>query len=285
MTSPYHAIVIGGGHNRPSGREELMRRATTRLTPVALMVIVPTMAGVVAIGPQHALAGTRCFGSTATIVGTPGDDADLEGTPARDVIVGLGGDDTITGLDGLDRVCGGDGDDIVEGGGAKDFIDGQGGRDRVDGDGGNDDVRGGGGGDRVIGGIGNDTVRDGSGRDRMLAGPGDDTLVAMIGRDAMDGGPGHDGVTYFISGPVRVSLAADRATGEAGPDRLISIHDAGGSDFDDVLLGSAGPNLLDGGHGEDRIDAVDGVGGNDVVLGGTERDRCRADPGDTTASC
>ena len=65
----------------------------------------------------------KCFGRTATIIGTEGDDT-LSGTTESDVIVGLGGKDTITGEGRIDFICGGGGDDIISGGRGNDNISG-----------------------------------------------------------------------------------------------------------------------------------------------------------------
>ncbi len=51
--------------------------------------------------PAGAQASQRCFGHTATEVGTAKRDR-IEGTQGRDVIVGLGGNDTLVGFDGND---------------------------------------------------------------------------------------------------------------------------------------------------------------------------------------
>ncbi len=70
------------------------------------------------------LAGTaraRCFGRSATIVGTRRRDV-LVGTPYRDVIVGLGGNDTIRGRGGNDLICGGAGRDYIVGGRGRDRV-------------------------------------------------------------------------------------------------------------------------------------------------------------------
>ena len=201
-------------------------RPVTRALVVCSAVVFVAVAVVLA-DRQSAAAGSRCFGRSATIVGTPGDD-DLQGTPDRDIIIGLAGDDMIEGLGDLDRICGGDGDDVLRGNRDKDFLDGQGGRDRVLGGGENDNARGGGGRDRVVGGSGHDAVSGGSGRDRLRGGPGQDRLSGFEGRDLLDGSAGHDLVTYFDSGPVGVDLASGISSGH-GHDRLVSIEDAQGS--------------------------------------------------------
>jgi Ca2+-binding RTX toxin-like protein len=60
------------------------------------------------------------------IMGTPGNDTALLGTPGDDVIFGLGGNDTIYGLGGNDCIDGGEGDDkIFAGPGTDTCVDGE----------------------------------------------------------------------------------------------------------------------------------------------------------------
>jgi Ca2+-binding RTX toxin-like protein len=82
-------------------------------------------------------------------------------------------------------------------------------------------------------------------------------------------------VTYYDSGAVRVDLASGIATGQ-GPDRLLSIEGAQGSDFDDTLIGDRGSNELNGGNG---ADVVSGAGGRDHTIGGRGDDVLRGGPG------
>jgi len=42
---------------------------------------------------------------------------------------------------------------------------------------------------------------------------------------------------------------------------------------------------VDGAQQNDTIDAVDGVSGNDIVVGGKGTDTCTADPGDSVSDC
>jgi hypothetical protein len=61
--------------------------------PVLVVALAIGAVGAVAV-PADAAARPKCFGRTATIVGTNGDDV-LKGTAGADVIVGRGGQDTI----------------------------------------------------------------------------------------------------------------------------------------------------------------------------------------------
>ena len=81
-----------------------------RIMVVGLVSVVM----LVAIGVADA-AAARCFQTSATIVGTEGDDH-IIGTSRPDVIQGLGGDDVIAGLRNNDLICGGEGDDLIRAG-------------------------------------------------------------------------------------------------------------------------------------------------------------------------
>lgn len=76
------------------------------------------------------------------------------------------------------------------------------------------------------------------------------------GNDIMNGGAGIDTVSYASStGAVGVNLANTGAqnTSGAGIDTLSSFENLIGSNFNDVLAGTAGDNVIDGGHGIDRV--------------------------------
>jgi Ca2+-binding RTX toxin-like protein len=166
-----------------------------------------------------------CFGETATIVGTEGDDT-LVGSAGPDVIVGGGGNDVIFGGAGEDDVCAGGGNDRLDGGADRDFLDAA---------------------------EGNDRVAGGTGRNFLLPGPGDDEVV---------GGPNTDfGVYLGSASAVRVDLGAGRASGE-GNDVLTEIEHVIGSNRNDVIVGDGGSNTFYGLKGDDRFD---GGGDLDVV--------------------
>jgi Ca2+-binding RTX toxin-like protein len=155
-----------------------------------------------------------------TIIGTPGDDGQLFGSPGADVICGLGGNDEIRGNGGNDVIVGGGGSDLIDAGSGADVVYGGSGSDTIFGRGhrdvvyagtGSDEVWAGGGRDRLTGGGGNDflggesgadTLRGGGSSDRLFGGPGPDVLSGERGNDALlardstrdtvGGGPGRD---------------------------------------------------------------------------------------------
>ncbi len=72
-----------------------------------------------------------CDGVEATVVGSNGNDAPLNGTAGADVIAGAGGNDTIDGLGGADTICGGSGNDQLTGGSGADLLFGGPGLDMI----------------------------------------------------------------------------------------------------------------------------------------------------------
>src|SRR4051794_21214186 len=79
-----------------------------------VVATVSLLAGALLLPGQAAYAATpTCFGQTATLTGTAGDDPALTGTSGADVIVGLGGNDTINGGAGNDLICGNAGNDTI----------------------------------------------------------------------------------------------------------------------------------------------------------------------------
>jgi Ca2+-binding RTX toxin-like protein len=140
--------------------------------------------------------------------------------------------------------------------------------------------------------------------DRIEAGAGDDVIVAAkefwvsngpesTGTDVFNGGAGNDTITYALTGRttngqdgngvpfgfhagVNVNLETGLAYRIYGgdvlvqPDSLISIENVDGSMYDDVIVGDAGANVLNGLSGNDRIW---GRGGNDTIRGGEGDDQ------------
>jgi hypothetical protein len=130
--------------------------------------------------------------------------------------------------------------------------------------------------DQVIGGSGSDHFLDGVGDLTVNGGAGDD-LVSQYGPDTgddvIDGGPGSDDVAWseVAAGDMRVDLrlTGPQDTGAGGRDTLTNVENLGTSEGEDVLIGTDGPNGLNGGEGDDLIA---GLGGNDRVHGDNGRD-------------
>ncbi|NER60616.1 type I secretion C-terminal target domain-containing protein [Pseudomonas sp. MAFF212428] len=122
--------------------------------------------------------------------------------------------------------------------------------------------------DTLNAGDGNDVLMGGDGNDVLYGGDGDDLLIGGAGNDLLDGGAGLDTASYASAGSgVTVSLAETgvQNTVGAGLDRLVSIENLVGSNFDDKLTGDEHANTLIGGLGHDTL--VGGAG-DDVLIGG-----------------
>jgi Ca2+-binding RTX toxin-like protein len=146
----------------------------------------------------------------------------------------------------------------------------------VDGGPGIDRIYGGSGSDIIHGGEGNDTLVGNGGNDQIFGEGGDDLLEGGPGADTLDGGPGFDQVTYehsstgvsFSPTTVNGQPAFVGSGGDAQGDTLINIEYIIGSQFNDFLWGN--PN-----QGSD----LEGLAGNDVLLGGNGNDFLLGGPG------
>lgn len=224
----------------------------------------------------------------AKIFGTDGDDI-RSGTSVGDTMYG-GPDTNVFGDEsGNDSLSGAGGDDFIHGIGGDDLLDGGANNDRLYGGLGDDVVYGGDGNDIVNGGRGANGVADfyvNDGRDYLNGGDGDDIVVGRNGDDILDGGPGNDAiyggdqgtetlgnefgrndlVTYaWAPSAVFVDLALTdwQNTGGGGIDLLISIEKAVGSAFGDILKSGSSPS---------RNGYLEGLGGDDVLIGGSGDD-------------
>lgn len=262
---------------------------TTTIVAGALLAATgPAWAGFAA--PTSGAAAAECAGRPATIVGTAGDDT-IVGTADDDVIVALAGSDYVRGQDGRDVICGGAdadtlyaqaGRDRMYGGGDSageyggDYVDGGPGDDTLwaDAEGPGHPVSAGGlddrlagqtGDDHLVGGPAGDLLYGGEGSDRFNGRGGGDTLYDYdtVGNDDMYGNGGRDTVSYeYESHAVTIDLGARFVTG-AGTDILFSVEDAAGGFGDDVVIGTAGAEVLAGGPG--GADRLDGLGGDDQL--------------------
>jgi Ca2+-binding RTX toxin-like protein len=157
-------------------------------------------------------------------------------------ITGSSGADTITGSSAAEAIAGGDGFDVIAGGGGADIIDAGNGNDRilldldtsaflVDGGAGRDILQ--------LGLHGNATA--------VTIDLTDPTLVQALGRRG-----------HFVN------IEQARVDG-SDSDGALSLT---GGQYDDILAGGRGADLLDGRGGNDRLTG----GSGDVVLGGSGND-------------
>ncbi|OQW37750.1 MAG: hypothetical protein A4E20_17585 [Nitrospira sp. SG-bin2] len=197
-------------------------------------------------------------------------------------MTGTAGDDQLEGTSVTDRMSGGDGTDVLRSGA------------------GNDTLEGGAGNDDLIGGQGNDTYLfgPGSGQDVMMDTAGSLDRIAMaVGvspsdvvatRDHNDlvlrlnGGADQLTVSMYFFGPVfqveRVEFADGTVWDRAAIEDLVTP----------VITGTAGPDLLIGENGNERLfglegaDQLTGLGGNDRLDGGADADQLIGGTGDDT---
>ena len=224
------------------------------------------------------------------INGTAGDDV-LTGTAGADTINGGAGDDVITGAAGNDIIDGGDGTDtaVFSGTIMTSTISTANGVTSVTGPDGTDTLSnverlrfsdgtlivGAGGGQYFEGTAGSDNLVGTAFNDEISGGAGDDVLIGGGGIDQLIGGEGVDTVDYGYSVSRLVIDLEHQVTWDGTSTNFLqSIENASGSNFDDVILGSAIGNSLFGGGGSDTLnglegdDYLDGGDGDDVLDGG-----------------
>ena len=214
-----------------------------------------------------------------------------------------------------------------------DELTGTHGPNRLEGLGGGDLLMGLGGDDVLVGGDGNDNLQSGLGNDRLDGGAGNDYLEGGPGADQVRGGSGIDEASYWDSeAGVEVNLQTGVLRGgDAEGDVFIGrqtieyvdvegntrqavvtdIENLYGSEADDILIGdaranelqgAAGNDVLEGGAGDDYLtgdnyifngfyfystagnDRLTGGEGDDWLVGGNGADELSGGPGDDTAS-
>ncbi|MDX8035525.1 calcium-binding protein [Lentzea sp. BCCO 10_0856] len=201
-------------------------------------------------------------GGSGSLFGGDGNDR-VFGGPFSDNISGGNGNDRLSGGDGNDALFGGEGDDLITGEAGPDFLFGEAGN------------------DELIGGLGNDGAIGGDGNDSSGA------LVSLDGADTFDGGAGIDTANYsarqFGAGRTMTvsldSVANDGEPGE-GDNNRTDVENVNGAIGPNVITGNSSANVLRGGQSADVIRAVDGISGNDTVIGGFGGDVCFVDLAD-----
>ncbi len=199
--------------------------------------------------------------------------------------------ENVTGSSYNDTLSGDAQDNILDGGGGNDLLTGGDGNDTINGNGGIDTAgyataasgvrvnlsiltaqnTMGAGTDLLIGienvtGSAFDDILTGSAAVNMIdGGAGNDFIDGGAGNDVMNGGAGIDTLTYSTSlSAVTVNLAAS-ATGGAGSDTLSGFENLIGSNYNDVLTGTADNNIIEAGNGNDTLN---GGLGDDTLNGG-----------------
>ncbi|WP_338846767.1 calcium-binding protein [Massilia sp. W12] len=122
---------------------------------------------------------------------------------------------------------------------------------------------------RIFGLDGDDTLTGGQSADSLNGGNGNDVLIGKAGNDTLDGGAGIDTADYSAQTSV---LNLDLAKGEARPDGSVAvdilsgIENARGGSAVDTMIGDINANKLEGMAGNDILV---GGGGADTLDGGT----------------
>nr|WP_222528509.1 calcium-binding protein [Azospirillum sp. 412522] len=232
----------------------------------------------------------------------------IDGGDGDDTLVGGAFNDTLIGGSGGDSLVGGDGDDLfymdatgrIDGGAGLDtvYIQGNGdlflaihhaGIERMFSGGGNDrlfaiggpgavEVDGGAGDDEITGSAFNDTLRGGDGNDSLYGEDGDDVLVGGSGEDNLSGGAGND--YFYIDAATVTSL-----DGGSGDDTVDARY-SGGVTLD---ISSSIEHFI-GSVGNDNVTATDsyysvtmaGQGGDDRLTGSSGNDALSGGNGDDT---
>lgn len=185
-----------------------------------------------------------------------------------------GGNDVLIAIENLfgsafnDELYGSESDNVLLGGSGGDLITGRGGIDEA-----NYALAL----SMVIANLSTHSASGGAGNDVLFGGNGNDTLMGHGGGDEIDGEAGVDTVSYRLAaGNVNVNLGNGTVSGAEGSDTLRNIENILGGDFEDMLIGDAGANRIDGGLGRDELV---GAAGNDSVFGGEGNDLLTGDAG------
>jgi Ca2+-binding RTX toxin-like protein len=98
------------------------------------------------------------------------------------------------------------------------------------------------------------------------------TLWANRGNNTLDGGQGSDTVSYEFGArsaiTVDLHLTGAQTTGGSGSDTLTNIENLVGSSYNDMIIGTNGSNILDGGLGTDTVSYASAPARVTVNLGG-----------------
>lgn len=119
----------------------------------------------------------------------------------------------------------------------------------------------------LIGSDFNDTLIGNNDTNELFGGPGADFLNGLGGSDYAAYDTAASRVTASLANPAV-------NTGDAAGDVYASIENLNGSNFDDLLIGDAGPNRLEGRNGNDTLiggqgnDILNGEAGHDILIGG-----------------
>jgi Ca2+-binding RTX toxin-like protein len=183
------------------------------------------------------------------------------------------GSTNIHGMGGDDILLGGSFRDTITGGDGNDYIQGGGGSDDLQGGNGDDLVRGQGAADIVGGGLGNDVIQGGAGINQVRESV-DVDVSASGGRNSVQfTGIGTDTYSGEFFRVIIIGGDSDNSIDVSGLTIKSFIEGNGG---DDRILGGSEQDIIDGGAGNDFIRS--GFG-NDILRGGQGSDLIIGDQG------
>ncbi|AFY69044.1 peptidase domain protein [Thalassoporum mexicanum PCC 7367] len=160
--------------------------------------------------PESAGISIRALSGNDLIIGTDGNEFDINGNQ---------GNDTIEAGDGNDAVMrGGKGSDSIDGGSGNDILNGN-----------NDN-------DTVVGGNGDDTIRGGMDNDILLGGSGNDFLIGDLGQDILTGEGGSDVFVLRSDGGAAASTLAEADVVTDFSNVFDRIGLSGGTNFSDLTF-------------------------------------------------
>ncbi|KAL3847991.1 hypothetical protein ACJMK2_018878 [Sinanodonta woodiana] len=172
--------------------------------------------------------------------------------PVRKIRGSMLEENYIEGGEGILYIAGGEKNDTLHGGVLGNTLDGLGGSDIIYGHDGNDILIGGPGGDWLYGGNGDDTIFGGDGGDSIDGGSGINTIVFK--------GDGFNQIGVFVD-----LLSGNGSDADADGDTYTDIQNIYGSEYNDLLHGNHGDNVIKGFQGNDYIHPY---GSNDILSGG-----------------
>lgn len=255
----------------------------------------------------------------ATQTGTAGADTINTPSKGDAVVVAGAGDDKVTSHDGNDTLYGDAGNDILYGYYSNDTLHGGTDQDKLYGGYGNDTLYGDDGDDMLYGEAGDDVLDGGKGFDTVTGGAGHDTFVVSRGDGAMTIADftltGTSSDTLVFKGFTADELAGVHLT-QSGTSVMLDMPDGTHVTFLNMLTsgltstnlfgdlngvltglfsvstpptqpsitptmtGTAGADVLDGGHDNDNI--IMGLGGNDKITGHDGNDTLYGGDGNDT---
>ncbi|MEO0328950.1 MAG: calcium-binding protein, partial [Pseudomonadota bacterium] len=204
------------------------------------------------------------FVSIENVIGSNFDDT-ITGDIEDNILLGGAGNDLFSGLGGADTISGGAGYDTVDYSLSTSFqVDLNISSEQFGGDAEGDILSGI---EGVIGGSGDDVFVGNGLANTFTGGDGDDTASGGLGGDVLAGGLGSDTVEYQNS-DAGINLFLDgtiSSGGHAEGDVVTGFETAGGSEFDDIIVGAEFDETL---LGRDGGDTLVGGGGADILDGG-----------------